>query len=53
MHALKIILGDRFSEGMEEIYKITIKFILENVCKTYARIEKEDECKKDSKTEET
>ncbi len=53
MHALKIILGDRFSEGMEEIYKITIKFILENVCKMYASMKTDDDCQKDKTEGET
>ena len=35
LHALKLILGDRYTDSMDEIYKLTIKFILTNVCSMY------------------
>ena len=31
LDATKIILGDRYSDPMDEIYRITIKFILTNL----------------------
>ena len=31
LYAIKIVLGDRYTESMEEIYKVVIKFILNNV----------------------
>ena len=35
LHALKLILGDRYTESMDEIYQMTLKFIFTNVCSMY------------------
>ena len=35
LDATKIILGDRYSDAMDEIYRITIKFILTNLEKGF------------------
>ena len=35
LEAVKITLGDRYTDNMDTIYKITIKFILETFVKSY------------------
>lgn len=35
LEAVKMTLGDRYTENVEAIYKITIKFIIETLIKGY------------------
>ena len=35
LEAVKLTLGDRYTENMDHIYKLTIKFVIETVVKGY------------------
>ncbi|XP_076443114.1 globin CTT-W-like [Babylonia areolata] len=36
LEAVKITLGDRYSDNMDAIYKVTIHYLLETLCKTHS-----------------
>ncbi|XP_050700624.1 neuroglobin-like [Eriocheir sinensis] len=54
LEAVRLTLGDRYTDNMDNIYRITIKFLIETVVRGYEKAEKEpnDNVKKAINSEE-